>query len=167
MVLLLAVAAAAQAQPPRWQEVVGDLAAERTRAETCVRLLKRHAPDAATVSRGELDYGDAKAAMDAIIAELAVVVVEGGTPAALPDLDRRLTEVLAARLAFCARVVELVPGDDGTKSALANLVAVAEGLIDGVFDLLLDAREEERMVRETIRIQLEAQSWPDFASVQP
>ncbi len=168
VVLLVALAAAAQAQPPRWQEVVGALAAERTRAETCVRLLKRHAPDAATVSRGELDYGDAKAEMDRIINSLAVVVAEGGTPAALPDLEQRLAATVAAREAFCTWVVEeFVPGDDGTKSGLTALFAPADALIDGVFAVILDAREADRLERETIRIQLEAQSWPDFASVQP
>jgi predicted nuclease of restriction endonuclease-like RecB superfamily len=36
----------------RWPEAVATLAAERTRAETCVRLLKRHASDdAAALSR--------------------------------------------------------------------------------------------------------------------
>jgi len=164
--LALASAAGAQ-QPPSWQAVVGDLAAERTRAETCVSLLKRHAPDAAALSRGQLAYAGAKAQMDAIIAELAIVVVEGGGPKAVPDLGARLDATLAARRDFCAGVVEIVPADEGTRTVLANVLAMAEGLIDGVFALIRDARQEERLVRDTIRIQLEAQRWPAFAAVAP
>ena len=43
LVALLLVPVVVQAQPMRWPEAVAALAAERTRAETCVRLLKRHA----------------------------------------------------------------------------------------------------------------------------
>jgi len=165
---VLLLAAPARAQPaPGWQEVIGDLAAERTRAATCVALLKRHAPDDAALGRGELAYGDAKAAMDAIIAELVVVVAEGAAPAAVPDLERRLAETLAARQAFCARVTALLPEDEGTKSGLlAALLAPADAVVEGVFALILDARAADRLERQTIRIQLEAQRWPAFADVE-
>jgi hypothetical protein len=39
LVALLLVPAVVRAQPMRWPEAVAGLAAERTRAETCVRLL--------------------------------------------------------------------------------------------------------------------------------
>jgi len=168
LITLLAAPLAAQ-EAPGWQAVVGDLAAERTRAETCVRLLTRHAADEpAVLSRGELAYGEAKARMDAVIASLAIVVSEGEGPEALPQLDERLEEALDGRRTFCASVVELVPGDAGAKTVLADLfAAVAEPIVEGVFGMLADAREEERLVRQTIRIQLEAQRWPAFAEVAP
>jgi hypothetical protein len=60
LVALLLVPAVIRAQAMRWPEAVATLAAERTRAETCVRLLKRHAgDDAAALSRGELAYAEA------------------------------------------------------------------------------------------------------------
>jgi hypothetical protein len=66
--VLLLVPAVVQAQAMRWPEAVAALAAERTRAETCGRLLKRHAGNnAAALSRGELAYAEAKAEMDAVI----------------------------------------------------------------------------------------------------
>jgi len=165
--VLVLLATPGRGQPaPGWQEVIGDLAAERTRAETCVRLLKRHAPDAAALSRGELAYADAKAEMDAIIAELAVVVAEGATPAVVPDLERRLARTLWARQDFCAEVTALVPGDDGARSALAALLAPADAVVEGVVALVLDAREADRLERQTIRIQLAAQRWPAFADVE-
>ena len=55
LVALLLVPAVAWAQAMRWPEAVATLAAERTRAETCARVFKRHASaKAATLSRGEL-----------------------------------------------------------------------------------------------------------------
>jgi hypothetical protein len=68
LMTLLLVPAVVRAQPMRWPEAVAALAAERTRAETCVRLLKRHAGgDAAVLSRGELAYTAAKADVDAVL----------------------------------------------------------------------------------------------------
>src|SRR5215510_15040392 len=92
LVALLLVPAVVQAQTMHWPEAVAALAAERTRAETCVRLLKRHAGgDAAALSRGELAYAAAKADVDAVIAGLIVVLAQQGTPPDLADLEARLT----------------------------------------------------------------------------
>jgi hypothetical protein len=43
LMVLLLVPAVVRAQTIRWPKAVVALAAERTRAETCGRLLKRHA----------------------------------------------------------------------------------------------------------------------------
>ena len=65
----------AAAEAPSWQDAVAELAGERTKAETCVRLLKRNAKDdQATLDRGELSYGEAKGEMDAVIAGLITAV---------------------------------------------------------------------------------------------
>jgi hypothetical protein len=86
----------------RWPEAIATLAAERTRAETCVWLLKRHAGgDAAALSRGELAYAAAKAEMDAVIRGLIVVLAQGGIPPDLAELEARLTRGVEAREAFC------------------------------------------------------------------
>jgi hypothetical protein len=90
------------AQTIRWPEAVAALAAERTRAETCVRLLKRYAAgNAGALSRGELTYADAKADMDAVVRGLIVVLAQGGTPAGLSDLEARLTRGFQARATLC------------------------------------------------------------------
>jgi hypothetical protein len=110
LVALFLVPAVVLAQPMRWPEAVALLAAERTRAEDCGRLLKRHAGhDAATLSRGELAYASAKAEVDAVIAGLTVVLAERGTPPDLPDVEARLTHGVQAREAFCRQVMTLVP----------------------------------------------------------
>ena len=83
-----ALGAAALAQPPplAWPEAIARLAAERTRANTCVeqaRALGVAATD--PLARG---YGEAKAEMDGVIAGLSVALAEGreagraGRPAA-------------------------------------------------------------------------------------
>ena len=45
LMVLFLVPTVVRAQSMRWPEAVAALAAERTRAETCGRLLKRHAGD--------------------------------------------------------------------------------------------------------------------------
>ena len=123
LMVLLLVPAVVLAQTMRWPEAVAALAAERTRAETCGRLLKRHAgDDKAALSRGELAYTDAKAEMDAVIAGLTVVLAERGTPPQLPDLEARLTRGVQAREAFCRQVMALVPEDPGTRDLLVPLL---------------------------------------------
>jgi hypothetical protein len=100
------------------------LAAERTRAETCVRLLKRHAGnDAAALSRGERAYAGAKAHVDAVIAGLTVVLAQEGTPPDLADLGTRLTRGDQGRDA-CGMVMR-DDGDDrcGGLASSSNRVA--------------------------------------------
>jgi hypothetical protein len=122
LVALPLVPAVGPAQAMRWPEVVAALAAERTRAETCVQLLKRHAGGAAAaLSRGELAYAAAKADVDAVIAGLTVVLAERGTPPDLPDVETRLTRGVQAREAFCRQVTALVPEDPGTRDCLVPL----------------------------------------------
>jgi hypothetical protein len=69
----------AQAEGIGWQEAVARLAGERTKAETCVRLLKTYGDEAA-LSRGDLTYGEAKAEVDAIIAGLMVALAKDEEP---------------------------------------------------------------------------------------
>src|SRR3712207_294875 len=76
-----------QQQGVNWQEAVARLAQERTRAETCARLLKKHG-DAAAVDRGALAYGEAKAEYDGIVAGLGVALAQKQQPASLPEIGR-------------------------------------------------------------------------------
>jgi hypothetical protein len=72
----LVSAALAQGTPAiGWQEAVARLAAERTRAESCAGLLKKHGDEAAR-SRGGLAYGEAKAEVDAVVAGLVVALAQ-------------------------------------------------------------------------------------------
>jgi hypothetical protein len=153
----------------RWPDAIATLAAERTRAETCVRLLKRHAGgEAAALSRGELAYTAAKAEMDAVIAGLTVVLAQGGTPPDLPDLEARLTRGVRAREAFCKEVTALVPDDPGTRNVLVQVLgAVLTPLLEAVRALYTGLTEHDRLRRQTIQTQLEATQWPAFAEITP
>jgi hypothetical protein len=153
----------------RWPAAIATLAAERTRAETCVRLLKRHAGgNAAVLSRGELAYNDAKAEIDAVIAGLTVVLAERGTPPQLLDLEARLTRGVGAREAFCRQVMALVPEDPGTRDFLVPLLGVVlKPLLDAVGTLYKGTAEQDRLRRQTIQTQLEATIWTTFAEITP
>jgi hypothetical protein len=171
LVVLLLVPAVVRAQPMNWQGAVAALAAARERAETCVRVLKRHAgSDADALSRGELTYGDAKAEVDAIIRGLIVVLAQGGTPAGLADLEARLTRAVQAREVFCTQATALVPEDPGTRD-LIRLIrlggAVLPLLLEAVRMLYTVQTEQDLPLRRTIQTQLEATQWKAFADITP
>jgi hypothetical protein len=168
MVLLLGPAVV-QAQPMRWPEAVGALAAERTRAETCTRLLKRHAGTGTAALRGgELVYEKARADMDGIIAGLIVVLAQRGTPRDLADLQAQLTRGVQAREALCREAIALSPADPGTRNPLGDLVgAFVKPLVDAVVTVYKLKVEEDRLLRQTIQTQLEATTWTPFADLTP
>jgi hypothetical protein len=169
LVALLLVPAVVQAQPMRWPEAVAALAAERTRAETCVRLLKRHAGgDAAALSRGELAYAAAKADVDAVIAGLTVVLAQRGAPPDLADLEVQLTRGVQGREAFCRQVSTLVPSDPGTRDLLIPLLGIFLPLLQEAARAIGSYKtEQDQLLRQTIQTQLEAMKWPAFADLTP
>jgi hypothetical protein len=169
VVVLLLMPAVVQAQTMRWPDAVAALAAERTRAETCVRVLKRHAGgDTAALSRGELDYATAKADVDAVIAGLTVVLAERGNPPDLPDVEARLARGVQAREAFCQQVIALVPSDPGTRDILVPLLgAVLPPLLEAARTLYTSQTAQDRLLRQTIQTQLEATTWTPFADLKP
>lgn len=169
LVALLLMPAVARSQAMRWPEAVAALAAERTRAETCGRLLKRHAgDDKAALSRGELTYAAAKAEVDAVIAGLTVVLAERGTPPDLPDVEVRLTRGVQAREVFCRQVMTLVPDDPGTRDLLVPLLgAVLPPLLEAARTLYTGQTAQDRLLRQTIQTQLEATTWAPFADLTP
>jgi hypothetical protein len=169
LVVLCLVPAVGRGQPMRWPEAVAALAAERTRAETCGRLLKRHAgADAAVLSRGELAYAAAKADVDAVIAGLTVVLAQRGTPPDLPDLETRLTRGVQAREAFCTQVTALVPPDPGTRTLIGELFgAFLPALLEAAARLYEYMTEQDRLLRQTIQTQLAATQWSAFADITP
>jgi hypothetical protein len=153
----------------RWPEAVAELAEERTRAETCGRVFKRHAGDnVAALSQGERAYAEAKAEMDAVIAGLIVVLAQGGTPPDLPDLEARLARGFQAREAFCRQAMALVPDDPGTRNVLVQVLGVAlTPLLEAVRALYTGQAEQDRLRRQTIQTQLEGTQWSPFADITP
>jgi hypothetical protein len=169
LVALLLVPAVVRSQSMRWPEAVAALAGERTRAEDCVKIVKRHASsDAAELSRGQLAYTEAKAEVDAVIAGLIVVLAQGGSPPDLADLEARLTRGVQAREAFCTRAIALIPPDPGTRKLISELVgAFLKPLLEAAVTLYTFEKEQDRLLRQTIQTQLEATQWSAFADIAP
>jgi hypothetical protein len=88
------------AQDINWQEAVARLARERTHAETCASVLKKYG-DPAAKDHGSVEYGEAKAEYDGIIAGLGVALARKEQPASLSDLQSRLQRGFEKREAFC------------------------------------------------------------------
>jgi hypothetical protein len=72
-----------------WPDAVAQLTGARTRAETCVALVKKYG-DAAHIDRGQLIYTNAKADADAVIAGLITALSTGKEPDSLSSLQTRL-----------------------------------------------------------------------------
>ncbi len=166
-VLAVGMISAAFAEEIGWQEAVARLAYERTKAETCVKELKKYG-DKAPISRGEDAYNDAKAEYDAIIQGLTVALARKGEPASLPDLEARLQRGFDEREAFCKSVQPLIPSTVGQKSPIADIIGGLVGpVIDAIKAIYLRGRDDDALMRKTIETQLEATSWPAFASIAP
>ncbi|MGA7383942.1 MAG: hypothetical protein WBW81_04375 [Methylocella sp.] len=153
-----------------WPEAVGRLAGERSKAETCAALLKGHG-DKQQISRGELAYGEAKANFDAVIAELVTALTEGGKPKSLPGLETDLEHGAAGLGKFCQTVSDLLPSTSGRKDVVADIAKgaiqpVIDALSEGVVTLYNNHRKDDALTIETIKTQLEAAKWPNFAEVK-
>jgi hypothetical protein len=150
-----------------WQEAVTRLAYERTRAETCVKALKAYGRPAA-IKHGEITYGEAKAEYDGVIRGLIVALARKGEPTTLPDLEVRMQRAFEARQAFCKSVQPLVPPNAGQRNPIVDIVVGASpAVIDAVKAVWMHGKDDDALMRKTIQNQLEATSWPPFASISP
>ena len=153
-----------------WPEAVGRLAGERSKAETCAAVLKGYG-DKQQSFQGQLAYGEAKANFDAVIAELITALTEGGNPKSLPSLETDL-EHGATRLGnFCTMVSDLLPSTSGRNGVFADIAKgaiqpVIDALSEGVATIYKNYRNDQALTRETIKTQLEATKWPNFAEVK-
>ena len=153
-----------------WPEAVGRLAGERSKAETCAALLKGYG-DKQQSSQGQLAYGEAKANFDAVIAGLSTALTEGGTPKSLAGLETDLEHGATSLGNFCKMVSDLLPNVAGRKGVVADIVKGAiqpaiDALSEGVAALYNNHRKDDALTIETIKTQLEATKWPNFAEVR-
>jgi hypothetical protein len=153
-----------------WPEAVGRLAGERSKAETCAALLKGYG-DQQQSAGGQLAYGEAKANFDAVIA-LITALTEGGAPKSLPSLETDLEHGAASLGKFCKMVSDVLPSTSGRDKGILDDIAkgaiqpVVDALSEGVAALYNNHRKDRALARETIKTQLEATKWPNFAEVK-
>jgi hypothetical protein len=166
-VLAACMISAAFAEDIGWQEAVARLAYERTKAETCVKELNKYG-DQAAKSRGEDAYNNAKAEYDAIVSGLTVALARKGEPESLPDVQARMQRGFDEREAFCKSVQALAPSSAGQKSVIADIVGGAVApVVDAIKAIYMRKQDDDALMRKTIQTQLEATSWPAFASITP
>jgi hypothetical protein len=154
-----------------WPEAVGRLAGARSKAVTCAGLLKGHG-DKEQISSGQLAYGEAKANFDAAIGGLVIALTEGSRPKSLPGLEADLENGSSALRSFCTTVNDLLPSSSGRKGVLTDIVTAAiepviKALAEAVATIYNNHRADDALTLETIKTQLEATKWPDFAEVKP
>jgi hypothetical protein len=118
-----------------------------------------------------LAYGEAKANFDGVIAELITALTEGGNPKSLPSLETDLERGATSLGKFCQTVSDLLPSTSGQRGVLADIVKAAvepliKALSEGVATIYNNSGKEAALTRETIKTQLEAAKWPNFAEVK-
>lgn len=151
-----------------WPEAVALLREERGQAELCASIVKRHARGAA-LEHAATAYGEAKTEYDAIIAGLEVALAGNHGPASLPNLEMRLRKGFERRTEFCEQAKSLLPSKKpGEKGVVEEIVKGAVGpVVEAIEKIVNEALQGPPRRRDTIRTQLEAATWPSFASVSP
>jgi len=169
ILLLFSPISVAYTQPAAlsWPNAVAEVTSWRTIATACVASLKQYGNEADLAS-GRIAYAKAKADSDAIIAGLITAISQGNAPASLSDLHARVERSASALGDFCKMTEKLVPSTSLHRSFLSEaLNAIAKPAIDklsaAVTALYENYRTDTALMRETIRTQLEAARWPDFA----
>ncbi len=152
-----------------WPEATAQLASLRTKAETCVALLKRYG-NPGQRAQGQLGYARAKGDIDAVITGLMTALATGGQPASLPSLRDRLAQGSSDLLQFCGSATAILPSSVGRKGVIEDITKAAlEPLIkavsDGVVALYNNHRADATLTRKTIQTQLEAARWIAFDQV--
>jgi hypothetical protein len=153
-----------------WPEAVDRLARERSKAETCARGLKAYG-DEQKIAQGQLAYGEAKANFDGVISGLITALSEGGNQKSLPGLETDLEHGASDLGKFCKTVNDLLPSSSGQKDVIADIVndaiqPVIDALSEGVAALYNNHRKDDALTIETIKTQLEAAKWRNFAEVK-
>jgi hypothetical protein len=167
----IASSTAGQAEGISWPEAVGQLAGQRTMAETCIALMKRYG-DEGQIARGQLTYGNAKSDFDSTIAGLIATLSAGQAPETLSNLQTKITSGVTGLRKFCDTVSNLLPkttGEKGVGTEIAKAIPIADllkMLSGSVSTLYTDHRSDDALTRKTIQTQLEAARWPAFSEVK-
>src|ERR1700730_6374671 len=82
-----------------WSMAITPLAATRSQAEVCVKVLKGFGTEM-EIARGQLVYGKAKAESDAIIEGLITALATGEAPGGLPGLQARVSSSISGLAQF-------------------------------------------------------------------
>jgi hypothetical protein len=154
-----------------WAEAVAQVASVRAKAETSAALLKKYG-DTGHVARGQLIYADAKGEADGVIAGLIVALSAKGEPESLSSLKERV-ERAATGLAQLRKLAESqLPNLEGMRDFHVGEIlkgaieALQKPFLDAVAALYTDHRTDNELTRATIKTQLEAARWLDFAEVK-
>jgi hypothetical protein len=158
---------AAQAGTAGWPETMDLLAEQRSQAESCVDTLKSSG-DKGAITAGRNTYNKAKAKADGVIAGFTVALVQGGKPEELPNIQANVEKAGAGLQEVCDAAVKAASSASGTKGVVEDIAKGAIGpVVDGIKSAAgaLWARhvEKDALEIETIKGQLEAAKWPEFA----
>jgi hypothetical protein len=148
-----------------WQKAVAELTAERGRAESAARVIKRLG-SVHDVVRAELTYGNGKAEADAVISAFDIALEEGKGLDDLADLEARMKVATEARETLGKQATALVKPEDGKEKGVLELVGVVlPDLLKAVGALWTQWRQGETSLRQTIAARLQEARWLDFAKI--
>jgi hypothetical protein len=173
-VLTVSLAAAALAAPARGEDgvaaLIGQLAGERSYAESGAGLLKAWVKKPATILQGQRLYAEAKAASDAANARLVAALAAGTEPDTDVELQRLLKDAAEKRVAFSRHVDASLDALAGKKNVIADALGkaageIVKGLITATVDVWKTLRTADQTRRDTLRLQVQAERWKSFGVV--
>jgi len=151
-----------------WQQQMAALRAERVRAVTAAGMIRRLGGPA-DVAMAEIEYGEGRAEIEAVVAALAIALEEGKGADDLAALEARVARAVAARERLARRALTLAAeAGGGIKSALIDLLApeAIKAVVAAIGGLWRRRAERDKALRQAIAAQLEGARWPAFADLK-
>jgi hypothetical protein len=100
---------------------------------------------------------------------LIVLLEQKGKPSRLSDLEQALRRSVEKRLALRELVVTLVQVEPDVRSTIADIIALIVPLgpvMQALKEINFRYKDDSKLVRGTIRTQLEAALWLPFSDIQ-
>lgn len=151
-----------------WPETTAQLTALRSKAESCVRLLKGHG-NKSEISRGRMNYEEAKVQIDAVISGLTTVLVQKDNPDNLPGLEIRLKQASTNLEPLCSASDNQMSDNKSVFSGIAQeaIGPLIKSISDGIAAIYKNYQKESELTRKTIQKQLDDSKWQNFANIAP
>jgi hypothetical protein len=163
---ILCIASTGAQTATGWPDTTRLLTREKSQAKTCVALLKS-AGDRPTILEGQINYGNAKAASDGVIAGFETALVEGGKPQDFKTIQADLEAAGQGLQKVCDAAAKAARAAEGTKGVVDEAVTAAvkpliDALVAAAGALWAHHVDMDKLEREMIEKQLDAAKWPDF-----
>jgi hypothetical protein len=165
---LPSIGASAQSTSASIDDLAGDLASEKSMAETFLPILNSSDSNSIELRKGILLYAEAKAAFDGLITQLEFELKQSAPPSRSEAFEAKLKEAVDKRIAFVSHVNDrIVPHPEGAQKGIVDAFIKGGGqlikdLTESGISLWREYRSASEVNRNEIIQMLESLRWPEF-----